>query len=72
LRSTTSSTWRDRVYPDPNRPGPDLARLPVHRIAVWTINGYLQAIGHEVTPETIAMTAEADLARMAAMTVALA
>jgi hypothetical protein len=64
--------WRELVGPDPNRPGPDRARLLEHGIAVWAIVGYLQAIGDEVTAETIAKTAEDYMVPVTAVTVALA
>ena len=64
--------WRELVGPDPNRPGPDRARLLEHGIAVWAIIGYLQAIGDEITSETIAKTAEDYLVPVTAVTVALA
>ena len=66
------SNWRELVGPDPNRPGPDRARLMEHGIAVWAIIGYLQAIGDEITHETIAKTAEDYLVPVTAVTVALA
>ena len=66
------ANWRDLVGPDPNRPGPDRARLSEHGIAVWAIIGYLKALGDEITPETIAKTAEDYGLPISAVTVALA
>ncbi len=66
------SNWREMVGPDPNRPGPDRARLLEYGISVWAIIGYLQAIGDEITPEAIAKTAEDYLVPVTAVTVALA
>ena len=50
--------WRDRVVPDPHRPGPDRWRLRDEGIAVWAIIGQLLARGDEFTAESIAETAD--------------
>jgi uncharacterized protein (DUF433 family) len=65
-------TWRDLVVPDPNRPGPDRARIADPGIAVWAIIGYLRALAPEFTSETIAKTAVDHDARIESITAAIA
>jgi uncharacterized protein (DUF433 family) len=66
------SNWRDLIVPDPHRPGADRVRLAEYGIAVWAIVGYLQALGDDITPETIAKTADDYRIPVTAVTTALA
>ncbi len=61
---TSVSTMEAMVGPDPSRPGPARARLLAEQIPVWTIIGYVGAVGGrplagEISAEIIAEAASA-------------